>query len=308
MHVDYLILGAGWTSTFLIPLLERCEVTYASTSTTGRLGTIQFKYDPDDSDPAYFSILPSAKNIIIVFPLNGVGSSRRLISHYHATHPNSSHLTRFVQLGSSGIYQIPSQPLWIDRSSSYDTSKPRAIAEDELLSLGGCVLNLSGLWGGSRHPRNWISKVGSTKSMVEGKTSLHLIHGEDVALSIYTVCSQWDDEVETDKGGETENKSSKTRGQRYLITDGFVYDWWSLFVRWSHSGDTQASATSSAPHATTSSLASPQSRWVFELMQESSEPTVVRALPRSPELLGRCYDSREFWSTFGIAPERSGLE
>jgi hypothetical protein len=30
----------------------------------------------------------------------------------------------------------------------------RAIAEDELRDLGGCVLNLAGLYGGERDPKN----------------------------------------------------------------------------------------------------------------------------------------------------------
>ena len=48
---------------------------------------------------------------------------------------------------------------------------------------------------------------------------------------------------------------------------------------------------------------SPQSKWVFELMDEEG----VRALPRSMEVLGRCYDSREFWKTFGLSPVRSRI-
>ena len=44
--------------------------------------------------------------------------------------------------------------------------------------------------------------------------------------------------------------------------------------------------------------------WVRELMEENN----VRALPRSPEVLGRGLDSREFWSTFGLSPARARLE
>jgi hypothetical protein len=45
----------------------------------------------------------------------------------------------------------------------------------------------------------------------------------------------------------------------------------------------------------------PQIKWVGELMDEYQ----VRALPRSMEQLGRCYDSREFWTTFGLMPVRT---
>lgn len=311
LQLDYLILGAGWTSTFLIPLLESKGLSYASTSTTGRDDTIEWKYDPDQSDPKYFDVLPSARNIVIVFPLTDRGSSKRLISSYIATHPRLEGKVRFMQLGSSGIYQIPDQPLWIDRHSPYDTSKPRAIAEDELLTLSGCVLNLSGLWGGQRHPRNWIDKVGKTKDQVQSKTSLHLVHGEDVAIAILAVFEHWD------KG---EKEARDCAGQRWLVTDGFVYDWWSLFARWSHSEPAASSSSSSTTPTTTTSTTPPassstptpastlppsqQSQWVFELMESDDR---VKALPRSSELLGRCYDSREFWRVFGVSPTRAGL-
>ena len=283
MHVEYLILGAGWTSTFLAPLLDQHHLTYASTSTTGRDGTIEFKYDPEQSDPSYFSILPSAKFIIIVFPLTSAESTTRLVESYTSTHPKAN--PRFVQLGSTGIYQIPDQPLWLDRKSKYDATKPRAIAEDRLIELGGCVLNLSGLWGGARHPRNWISKVGATKEQVAAKTSVHLVHGQDVALSILAVCSQWD--------------RGYSAGQRWMITDGYVYDWYSLFVHLSSSASAAASGEEKPSQPTD------QSKWVYEII--SAPDSKVKALPRTPEALGRCYDSREFWSTFGVSPGRAGV-
>lgn len=69
----------------------------------------------------------------------------------------------------------------------YNTSDARAIAEDELISLGGCVMNLSGLWGGARQTKNWLDRVASTKEQLKAKTSLHMIHGLDVARSILAV-------------------------------------------------------------------------------------------------------------------------
>lgn len=75
----------------------------------------------------------------------------------------------------------------MNRHSGYDKANARAVAEDELLGLGGCVLNLSGLWGGERHPRNWIGRVAGTKEMLRGKGSLHMIHGVDVARAVVAV-------------------------------------------------------------------------------------------------------------------------
>ncbi|KAJ9628843.1 hypothetical protein H2203_002746 [Taxawa tesnikishii (nom. ined.)] len=200
-ELDVLILGAGWTSTFLIPLLRSKNLTYAATSTTGRDGTIKFKFDPSSDDSSYFSELPTARNILITFPLVNHGQSKLLVHSYKSTHQRGSPDEHFLQLGSTGIFQIQDQPLWITRKSKYDTSNKRAIAEDELLQLGGCVLNLSGLWGGERQPRNWVGRVASTKEQVQGKTSLHMVHGEDVARAIVAVFEKWDDVKTGDSGG-----------------------------------------------------------------------------------------------------------
>jgi hypothetical protein len=65
------------------------------------------------------------------------------------------------------------------------------MAEDQLLELGGCVLNLAGLWGGERNVRHWVDRVASTKEMLKSKKSLHMIHGEDVARGIIGVHNSW---------------------------------------------------------------------------------------------------------------------
>lgn len=80
-------------------------------------------------------------------------------------------------------------------------------------------------------------------------------------------------------------KTTHLLGERYLLTDLRVYDWWDLAAAW-------ASASSGA-------VSVDAGEWVLELMEE----TGVRALPRAPEVLGRAMDSREFWSTFGLRPE-----
>jgi hypothetical protein len=65
------------------------------------------------------------------------------------------------------------------------------MAEDQLLELGGCVLDLAGLWGGERMVKHWVDRVASTKEMLRGKKSLHMIHGEDVARAIIAVHKSW---------------------------------------------------------------------------------------------------------------------
>ncbi|KAH6623389.1 hypothetical protein F5144DRAFT_360317 [Chaetomium tenue] len=313
-----LILGAGWTATFLIPLLESRNISFAATTTTGHpvagAPTLTFKFDPsapEDQTRAAIAALPRARHVLITFPLTGTGPSKLLVETYTNTHrsaaadPNSSSPSpstpRFIQLGSAGIWQPDSpyqlqhpqppqqsptpqpqaqpQPPWKTRHSPYTTSDPRAIAEDELRALGGCVLCLAGLWGGTRTVRGWAGRVAPTKEAVRGKRSLHLVHGGDVARVVVRVVEGGGG------GGEGEGGFWERvgRGQRWLVTDGFVYDWWALLAGWAEREDGGVME---------------QAGWVFELMREEG----VRALPRSMEVLGRCYDTREFWEAFGLVP------
>lgn len=209
---------------------------------------------------------------------------------YRTTH---GHDNRFLQLGSTGIWtHDPSQAPWLDRSSPYDAANARAVAEDELRALGGCVVSLAGLWGGQRDPRHWVQRVAATKAAVGGKGSLHMVHGEDVARVIVGLMDRFNEEGGWDRVG---------KGQRWMVTDGFVYDWWSLFAGWA---DIATRKEDEDGHNEVERHGpSQQAKWVYELMREEG----VRALPRGEQKLGRCYDSRELWTMLGIAPLKGGL-
>ncbi|RFU30305.1 hypothetical protein B7463_g6005, partial [Scytalidium lignicola] len=276
-EVSILILGAGWTSTFLIPLLESRGITYAATTTGGRDGTLKFKFDDNDKSNAQFAALPKAKTILITFPLTGKDQSRHLVTSYSATHSNAhagsddtDSAFQFIQLGSTGIWQTPEQETWVTRHSRYDTTNARAIAEDELLELGGCVLDLAGLWGGKRQPKDWLERVVKSKEGLKEKGSLHLVHGMDVARAVVAVHGEFATE-------------------RWMLTDLFVYDWWSLALGWAGQRDSAEEERNDQNQIL---------RWVQELMIEED----MKALPRPMERLGRCYDTREFWNRFGIVP------
>ncbi|KAL9620114.1 MAG: hypothetical protein Q9160_005320 [Pyrenula sp. 1 TL-2023] len=282
--VEFLILGAGWTSQFLIPLLESSHVTYAATTTTGRDGTMPFKFDPDSDSTAPYETLPSAKTILITFPLKGRGQSKLLTSLYSQTHEHprddSSSTAHFqwIQLGSTGIF---ASPHWNTHTSPHDLTDARAIAEDELLSLGnGCVLNLAGLYGGPRDPRTWVTRVATTKEAVKAKNALHLIHGEDVARGILGVHSKF---------------AEVGSGKRWLLTDLRVYDWWDLMSSWAKEVEKMVEEKDGPEAARKLDYA----RWVGELMRENG----VEALPRGAEQLGRVLDSSAFWEAVGVWPE-----
>lgn len=103
--VDILILGAGWTSTFLIPLCEERGISQAATSRAGRDGTIAFEFDPHSTSSAPFQALPHAHTVLITFPIKVPGASARLVKLFQETHPEGPK-TGFVQLGSTGIWDV----------------------------------------------------------------------------------------------------------------------------------------------------------------------------------------------------------
>ncbi|GAA6016042.1 hypothetical protein JCM11491_000650 [Sporobolomyces phaffii] len=316
--VDLLILGAGWTSTFLVPHLGAAHpsVSFASTTRDGRDGSIRWEFDPR-APPSDYDALPTAKTVLVTFPIKGAGGIRALVEGYESA---KGQRARWIQLGSTGIWDggptligsklansdpttekdAPLPPAyssqsdspsftWTDRHSAYDKTNPRAIAEDELLGMHSdtFVLNLSGLWGGERDPSNWIPRIASSKQALEVKGSLHLIHGLDVARAIVSVhLSSSPSSEKARAGGGT--------GRRYLLTDLRVIDWWDLASRYprrlASSGEGEET-----PEAFT---------WVQELMREHG----VRALPRSPHELGRALDSTEFWHDFGLMPIKGSYE
>ncbi|KAK1776521.1 hypothetical protein QBC45DRAFT_419115 [Copromyces sp. CBS 386.78] len=329
--VDLLILGAGWTATFLIPLLQQHHsdtLTFAATTTNGRqvcgVDTIPFRFDPESKDPGPIANLPRARYVLITFPLTGEGQSNWLTETYEATHARreGQKKYRFIQLGSTGVWQVEGRSkrhgsnsaeekqaereaqaqaeaeaaatqqkkpfAYTDRHSPYLTTDPRAQAEDELRRssvVDGMVLSLSGLWGGQRDPRNWVGRVAYSKEALRHKTSLHMIHGLDIARAVVRILESCEDDNEGEKKWEENGK-----GQRWMLTDGFVYDWWSLLLGWATEGKEDGEP-------------SEQAKWVMELMEEQG----VQALPRSMELMGRAYNSREFWRTWGLVPVKARI-
>ncbi|KAF8176167.1 hypothetical protein K438DRAFT_1979298 [Mycena galopus ATCC 62051] len=261
--------------------------------------------------------LPDAKTVLITFPLTVSGTSERLVRMYLSTRQESGREpAAFIQLGTTSI-QLGTTSIWDglqkspasaggsvfdDRHSEF-TLTGRASAEVELLALSPSVapttvLNLAGLWGGQRVVRNWLARVAPTKDALAGKGSLHLIHGLDLARAILAVHADF----------------SKAAGQRWLLTDGRVYDWWDLASAWAAAEEAAtrgaaASASASAFGAAESStrdkaVQDGPASWVRELMRAHS----IRVLPRDTTLLGRVLDSWDFWWEFGLAPVRARLE
>jgi hypothetical protein len=107
--VDLLILGAGWTSTFLIPLCREQSVSYAATTRAGSADTFKFDFVPESDDPEPYSILPEAKTVLITFPITLKGASERLLRLYKTSHAGSSD-AHFIQLGTTSVWPDVSPP------------------------------------------------------------------------------------------------------------------------------------------------------------------------------------------------------
>ncbi|KAF2643842.1 hypothetical protein P280DRAFT_466572 [Massarina eburnea CBS 473.64] len=275
-QVDILILGAGWTSTFLLPLLSAETVSYAATTTTGRDGTIPFKFDSESQHTEPYRSLPPAQTVVITFPLVGHGQSKQITGLYRSVHGDNN---QWIQLGSIGIFNQCDD--WNDENSPYDKEDKRAIAEDELMSVvGGCVLDLAGLYGGTRKPRTWIPRLAKEKEDVRKRKTVHFVHGEDVARAILL----------------THRKFSP--GKRFIISDMRVYDWWDLILSFSAPSEDHGSETEEQKEQRLQF-----GKWVGELMLDVG----VRALPRDVEGLGRKLDSRGFWKFHGTWPRHQRL-
>jgi hypothetical protein len=103
---DLLILGAGWTSIFLIPLCQQQGISFAATSRTGRDGTLAFQFDPESDDPRAYEILPQATIVLITFPIETKGGPATLVKLYKRTHGGDKGEIRFIQLGTTSIWGV----------------------------------------------------------------------------------------------------------------------------------------------------------------------------------------------------------
>lgn len=176
-----LVFGLGWTSQFLIPLLNTEKIWFAGTTTTGREGSYKFKfeYDPaahetsssEEDRLEQYRALPTAETLLITFPIHGKDAMKYFMKSYRETHDlHGENDYKVILLGSSGIWSIEKQDLWVTRYSRYNITDACAEAEDWVIQQGGCAMNLSGLWGGERQVWRWIDRVAATKEQLKTKT------------------------------------------------------------------------------------------------------------------------------------------
>lgn len=114
--VDFLILGAGWTAEFLIPLLQQRKpaVTFAATTRNGRIVagyktiTLEVHLNTD------WSIVPQARTILLTFPTTKSGAVTTYVREYEAAHGTGA---CWLQLGSTSAWD---QVRWMANSHPFD--------------------------------------------------------------------------------------------------------------------------------------------------------------------------------------------
>jgi hypothetical protein len=250
---EYLILGQGFIGSYVTELLRDSSLSFASTTRDGRNSTVKWSA----GDPC--SLLPLATNVLITFPVD-IPSLEGIQACFHKD-------TRWMLLGSTRPFASPGRN---DRFTTPTSDNPRVITETNLLENGGVVLNLAGLYGGrfvalfiltpSRQPKDWISRVAPTPGKLAALQNLHLIHGRDVARVVLALFTRF------------------TQGERYIVTDRGVYDWW-LVIK-NISGDEDVLG------------------WVDDAMTRDG----VKELPRDKTRFTRYLDSDDLWSYLGIEP------
>ena len=269
---DLLILGLGWQGSFIHDYWAKSlGKKVEATTRDGRSNTIKWAFDPSlAQDLDFWKVLPVARAVIVTFPLPTEESGSLIIKMYTALAKLSSPSAApsFILLGSTRAFHGVAGNPWCNRQGPLNNADSRIRAENWFLQTGGVVLNLAGLWGGQRQPQNWIAdKIAPTKEALALKKTVHLVHGLDVARLTYAVTQDM------------------TPGQRWLVTDLRVYDWWDLILNIDEGNGKEE-----------------RRAWIQELMETSKS----RSTPRNIEVeMDRAIDSKETWLRFKLLPSET---
>lgn len=169
--VDLLLLGSGWTGTFLLPLSGEAGLRTAWTTRNGGGGSIPFEFDPnshqdggdDDEDDGQldkFRILPDAKTIVVIFPIYVKGGVVRLLRGYEKSRGAGVEGgkgegkgldvegTRWILLGSTGIWDVSIEccacglnPGCFGEVGEFRSGSVQGSGPDQALQVRQCVEN-----------------------------------------------------------------------------------------------------------------------------------------------------------------------
>ncbi|KAJ1916985.1 hypothetical protein H4219_003456 [Mycoemilia scoparia] len=222
--IELLILGQGFIGKYVSEYCSQKGTSFESTTRDGRDNTVKWALPENDQKELCVDELPIATSILITFPVKDPVLLDHFVSEYtkHCSvqdpqeqQQQQQQEIQWIYLGSTrGFTQIPSNHKTIpDKKADLQ----RLQSEEMLMTKhNGCVLNLAGLWGGQREPKNWAQRFKTADSIrrrISNRT-LHLVHGQDVAQAIVDHLIP-----------------SFTPNKRWLLSDGRVYDMLEVIVK-----------------------------------------------------------------------------
>lgn len=221
------LLGSGYLARFMLSLRHFYEdILHTSRDPDRNLTWVlaQQRLRFDLAQPNTWSNIPSGADLLWCFPAAPVEAVRNFAQA-------TGSFGRLVVLGSTSAYDVAESdqypPHWIDESYPIDLNIPRVQGEEFLRKeCGAIVLRVSGMYGPSRNPLDWIRKGRVTPS----RKYVNLIHVEDLA----NVCLA---ALERGQSGEV-----------YNVSDGTPRTWGEIYAaaheRW---GITTATSDDHAP-------------------------------------------------------------
>lgn len=206
MHTPIVILGSGYTGSFVAAALSSASRSFFATSRAPQrhLAHIpeaqRVRFDLARSET--WPHLPRHADLLWCFP----AAPLELVQQFAAAVPLASH--RLVVLASASAYDVGDSadypPPWIDETAPLDLTKPRVRGEEFLRKeCGAIILRVAGIYGPGRNPLDWVrsGRVGPSRKYV------NLIHVEDLAASCLAAL---------DRGAS---------GEIYNVSDGTPRTW-----------------------------------------------------------------------------------
>lgn len=180
MSQSLIILGAGYTARFLLPLASR---HYSQLLATSRDPDRHLRHLApgqrirfDLTKNKTWKNIPAETDLLWCFP----AAPPALVKRFAATLAVPSR--RLVVLGSTSAYDVGASreypPAWIDESAPTDLTKPRVQGEELLRTdCGAIVLRVAGIYGPGRNPLDWIR----TGRVAPSRKYVNLVHVQDLA-------------------------------------------------------------------------------------------------------------------------------
>lgn len=196
------ILGLGYTGLRILESLnDEFRITSFSRKTTVSNSKI-YDFGDEESVRKFVGEYENSTfdSLIITFPLHSVPTK------YLLTEAFSKVSRRKWLLGTTSIYKREGE---IRESTPKNPEHERFEIEEKFLESGGKILRLSGIYGPSRNPADWIRKGLVRKS----KRQLNLCHISDITEAVRGILSDLEDKLPSE----------------LVLSDNQWHTWWEIF-------------------------------------------------------------------------------